>query len=180
MSALQIKTLFLTNLKALTFSCTIHYFAKRNIYSIQVFVPQEIWKSTKIGNVKIHLAITFQSKKCIYVISNVLCKEWVTLPNRMNFRKNPNGLWSPPSFRKIILQLFSENVRKKPFIKVKNLQYDFWIENDPLHPFQTGSNASRPTKRFKSQTSFWRVLDIQTSWILLNIVNHSTTSHFLK
>ena len=45
---------------------------------------------------------------------------------------------------------------------------------------QAGSNASRPTKKFKSQTLFWRVLGIQTSWILLNMVNHSTASHFQK
>ena len=47
-------------------------------------------------------------------------------------------------------------------------------------PLQTGSNASRPTKKIKSQTLFWRVLGIQSSWILLNMVNHSTTSHFQK
>ena len=35
-------------------------------------------------------------------------------------------------------------------------------------PLQTGSNASQP-----SQTLFWRVVGIQTSWILLNMVNHS-------
>ena len=33
-------------------------------------------------------------------------------------------------------------------------------------PLQTGSNASWPTKLFKSQTFFLRVLGIQTSWIL--------------
>ena len=72
--------------------------------------------------------------------------------------------FSEKSKRPLIPPLISENhIAIVSFIKVKNLQYDFWIENDPLHPFQTGSNASRPTKRFKSQTSFWRVLDIQTS-----------------
>ena len=45
---------------------------------------------------------------------------------------------------------------------------------------QTGLNASRPTKKFKSQTLFWRVLGMQSSQILLNMVNHSTGSHFQK
>ena len=40
-------------------------------------------------------------------------------------------------------------------------------------PLQTGSDAARPTKHFKSQTSSLRVLGIQTSWILLNMANHS-------
>ena len=30
---------------------------------------------------------------------------------------------------------------------------------------------SRPTKQVKSQTLFWRVMGIHTSWIILNIVN---------
>ena len=45
-------------------------------------------------------------------------------------------------------------------------------------PLQAGSNASLPTKYFKRQTLCWKVLGIQTSWILLNMVNHSTSSHF--
>ena len=45
---------------------------------------------------------------------------------------------------------------------------------------QTGLNALRPTKKFKSQSLFLRVLGIQTSWILLNMVNHSLVSHFQK
>ena len=47
-------------------------------------------------------------------------------------------------------------------------------------PLQTGSNASRPTKKIKSRTLFWRVLDIQVSRILLNMVNYSTSSHLQK
>ena len=47
-------------------------------------------------------------------------------------------------------------------------------------PLQTGLHGSSPRKNFKSQTLFWTVLDIQTSWILLNAVNHYTTSHLKK
>ena len=45
-------------------------------------------------------------------------------------------------------------------------------------PLQTGSNASWPTKHFKSQILSWRDLGIQTSCIPLNMVNHSTASYF--
>ena len=47
-------------------------------------------------------------------------------------------------------------------------------------PLQTGLNALRPTKKFKSQTLFWRVPGIQSSWILLNMVKHSLVSNFLN
>ena len=47
-------------------------------------------------------------------------------------------------------------------------------------PLQTKSNVSRPTKHFKSQTLFLRVLGIQSSWILLNMVNHSLVSDLKK
>ena len=42
------------------------------------------------------------------------------------FGKLPNGFRPPsPHFRKIILQFFSKNVRKKPLKKVQNLLYKF-------------------------------------------------------
>ena len=40
-------------------------------------------------------------------------------------------------------------------------------------PLRIGSNATLTNKSFKSQKLFWRVLGIQTSWILLYMVNHS-------
>ena len=53
-------------------------------------------------------------------------KARVALPYRNNFRKNSKRPSTPPPhFRKIILHFFSENVRKKPFIKVQDLQYRF-------------------------------------------------------
>ena len=47
-------------------------------------------------------------------------------------------------------------------------------------PLQTGSNASLQNKSVKSQTFFWRVLGIPTSWILFNLLNHSKAIHFQK
>ena len=56
----------------------------------------------------------------------------VTVPKRMNFRKNSKPPMTPPHFRKIMLQLFLENVREKLYIKVQICNMNFWIEND--HP----------------------------------------------
>ena len=56
----------------------------------------------------------------------------VAEPNRMNFRKNFKRPSTPPHFWKIIIQFFSENVRKKLLIKVQNLQY----ENDTPPPLE--------------------------------------------
>ena len=44
----------------------------------------------------------------------------------------------PPSFSENYFAIFSENVQKRPFIKVQNLQFNFWIENDlpPLELFR--------------------------------------------
>ena len=55
--------------------------------------------------------------------------------NRWIFGKIPNSLWPrPPHFWKIVLQFFSKNVRKKPYIKVKNLQHKFLDWKWPLPP----------------------------------------------
>ena len=43
---------------------------------------------------------------------------------------------------------------------------------------QTGSKASGSTWKFQIQTFFQKVQGVQTSWILLNMVHYSTTSHF--
>ena len=68
------------------------------------------------------------------------------------------------------------SMRLTPFRR-KKIKF---IRNTKFWPSQTGSNASWPTKNVKSQTLFWRVLGIQTSWILLNEVFHYTTSHLKK
>ena len=49
----------------------------------------------------------------------------VTLPNRMNFRKNSKRPSTPPPFSENFIEIVLENVRKKPFIKVQNLLYKF-------------------------------------------------------
>ena len=55
----------------------------------------------------------------------------MALPNRINFRKNSKQPSTPPHFRKITLQIFSENVRKKLYNWSKICNIIFWIENDP-------------------------------------------------
>ena len=52
-------------------------------------------------------------------------KGQVTLPKRMNFRKSSN--WPLPHFQKIMLQFFP----KKPCLRSKICNMNFWIENDP-------------------------------------------------
>ena len=41
----------------------------------------------------------------------------------------------PPSFSENYNAIFSENVRKKPFIKDQNLQYEFWMTPPPFQTF---------------------------------------------
>ena len=75
----------------------------------------------------------------------------VAEPNRMNFRKNFKRPSTPPHFWKIIIQFFSENVRKKLLIKVQNLQY----ENDPPPP---GTFPKIRPCAFPGALDCWRLL----------------------
>ena len=50
---------------------------------------------------------------------------------------------------------------------VRFLPHDIISKFHKAGPLQTGSNASRSSKSFRSRTLFWRVLAIQTSSILL-------------
>ena len=55
---------------------------------------------------------------------------------RWIFEKNSKLPSTPPPFSKNYIVFFSEKVRKKPFIKVQNLQYKFldlnWLPPPPL------------------------------------------------
>ena len=65
-----------------------------------------------------------------------------------------------------------------PFFAQKKLIRNtriFWVES-----LQTGSSASPTNQKFQKSNIIWRVPGIQSLWILLNMVNHSRTSHFKR
>ena len=73
---------------------------------------------------------------------------------QMNFRRKSKRPSTPPSpFGKLYCNFFSENVRKKTFIKVQNLRnINFWIENGPRPP--------PPFESFPKIHPFWYSLPV--------------------
>ena len=65
------------------------------------------------------------------------------LPNRVIFwETNPNGLWPPPSFWKLISKFVSKNPCLKPCTKVQNLQFKFLDKKWPPPPLWNFSENS--------------------------------------
>ena len=73
----------------------------------------------------------------------------VAVPKQMNFQKNSKRpLILPPSFLGTYVAFFLENLRKKPYIKVQNLQHKFldwkWPLPRPLWNFSKKSSLLVP------------------------------------
>ena len=158
----------------------------RTFYRSSPFCPLLLW--TGAGIVGIHLGYWFRQEPISTIFSwgfsclRVIHKPKLSLTVNSNkfyvyvvygqiharvCRKNltyPNfyfGKWHY-AFYPMKLSLFAE---KKSSSQIPKIHKGGLLQTEP--------HSSQSTKNFKSQTLFWRVLGIQTSLILLNMVNLS-------